>query len=311
MASTDESQTKVELQADGENSGTWGQLLNRVITELSALVTGLETIAVTGGETTLTDTSWVSNQVRNAILKFTGTLTSNQTIIIPARSKLYKVWNATSGSYTLTVKTSGGTGAVIPQGEKSSIMCDGTDTYHYPSNMAKTGKQSLWIPASAMRPIETDGATALASTQISSGKPEAVYLAFDPDSPQYAEFSIAMPKSWNAGTITFIPYWTTNDVTTNSVVWALQGVSIADNDAIDATYGTAISVTDSNQGAAFRNLVGAESAAVTIAGSPAAGELQILKIGRQADDAVNDTLDADAYLLGIKLIITTNAGNDE
>jgi len=64
-----------------------------------------------------------------AIIKATGALVSNATFVIPSQTKTYVVWNATSGAYTLTIKTSGGTGIAVTQGKKAIIMCDGTDCF--------------------------------------------------------------------------------------------------------------------------------------------------------------------------------------
>ena len=310
MASTYTTLLKTEQQADGENSGTWGQKANVVFVLLEEAMAGMETIAVTGGTKTLSDTQGVSNEARNAILKFTGTLTSNSTVEIPARSKKYTVWNATNGAYTLTIGVSGGTAVTVPQGARLDVFTDGTDTYETYSEMAKVGEQELFVPASAMAPTTTGGCGALKQVEVSSGKPEMVGLPFDKGTDESAQFIIALPKSWNNSTITFQPIWTADDATTNSVVWAMDAVSMADNDTLAGTYGTAQSVTDANGGASYAVRVGAESNAITIAGSPASGELQAFRIYRDADN-VSDTLAADAILLGLKLRITTNAPNDE
>lgn len=129
MSSTYTSELRLEKQADGENSTTWGQKVNTVFEMIEDSIAGLATIATTGGNTTLTTNNSATDEARMALLKITGTLVSNATIIIPAATKEYIVWNATSGAYTVTVKTSGGTGAAISQGAKTPIFCDGTDTY--------------------------------------------------------------------------------------------------------------------------------------------------------------------------------------
>lgn len=56
-----------------------------------------------------------------------GTLTGNRNIIVPATTQQYWITNATTGSFTLTVKTSAGTGITVPQGEAQILYCDGTD----------------------------------------------------------------------------------------------------------------------------------------------------------------------------------------
>ncbi len=56
-----------------------------------------------------------------------GTLTGNRNIIVPATIQQYWITNDTTGAYTLTVKTSAGTGIVVPQGEAQILYCDGTN----------------------------------------------------------------------------------------------------------------------------------------------------------------------------------------
>lgn len=56
-----------------------------------------------------------------------GTLTGNRNIIVPTTIQQYWITNATTGSFTLTVKTSAGTGITVPQGEAQILYCDGTD----------------------------------------------------------------------------------------------------------------------------------------------------------------------------------------
>jgi len=133
-------------------------------------------------------------------------------------------------------------------------------------------------------------------------------LDFDEDADEFAQFSVAFPKSWNAGTVTFQFFWSSS-ADTNGVSMNLQGVAFADNDSIDTAYGTAVVVDDDAQGAVEEMLVSAESAAITIAGSPGANELTYFRIGRDVSDS-NDDMDADCRLHGIKLHFTTNAAND-
>jgi hypothetical protein len=78
---------------------------------------------------------------------------------------------------------------------------------------------------------------------------------------------------------------------------------------MNVVYGTAIVVTDDALGAAEDLMVTAASSAVTIAGSPAAGELCAFRIFRDISDG-NDDMTEDARLIGIKIIYTTNAATD-
>jgi hypothetical protein len=83
---------------------------------------------------------------------------------------------------------------------------------------------------------------------------------------------------------------------------------MSDDDALDAAWGTGQTSTDTLI-AANDVHTGPESAAITIAGSPAENDLVFFQIRRNVADA-SDTLGVDARLIAIRLFITTNAPND-
>ena len=168
------------------------------------------------------------------------------------------------------------------------------------------GKESMWIPSLAMKPTVSNGCASHASVETTSGRPDMIVLDFDKDADEFAQFQIAFPKSWDEGTITFQVYWAGLAATTNCV-WTLQGVAISDNETIDVVYGTAVAVDDAAQGAVEELLVSAESGAVTIAGTPAVGDICYFRIGR---DISEDNMAGDSRLLGIKLFFNTDAKND-
>jgi hypothetical protein len=80
------------------------------------------TIAVTGGTYTLS-----GSELNRIAYKFTGTLTSNANIVVPATVQQYWVNNATTGSFTLGVKTASGAATLVAQGATAILYCDGTD----------------------------------------------------------------------------------------------------------------------------------------------------------------------------------------
>ena len=168
------------------------------------------------------------------------------------------------------------------------------------------GRESMWIPSLAMKPTVSNGCANHASVETTSGRPDMIVLDFDKDADEFAQFQIAFPKSWDEGTITFQVYWAGIAATTNCV-WTLQGVAISDNETIDVVYGTAVAVDDAAQGAVEELLVSAESGAVTIAGTPAVGDICYFRIGR---DISEDNMAGDSRLLGIKLFFNTDAKND-
>ena len=111
----------------GWYSYAYGRSNQFVYTELA--------LSVTGGTTTLT-----SPQASNTIQVYTGTLTSNQIIIVPSTVQLYAFTNNTTGSYTFTVQTSIGGGATvtIPQSTSLILICDGTNVYNAASGSASS-----------------------------------------------------------------------------------------------------------------------------------------------------------------------------
>ncbi len=170
------------------------------------------------------------------------------------------------------------------------------------------GKESMWVPALAMKPTVSNGCAPHASVETTSGRPDLVVLDFDKDSDEFAQFNICFPKSWNEGTITYQVYWSGIAATTG-VAWTLAGVAVSDNGNIDVAFGTAIVVQDDSQGAVEEVCATAESSAVTIAGSPAAGDLCFFALSRDVSDS-NDDMNGDARLLGVKIFFTTDAAND-
>jgi hypothetical protein len=170
----------------------------------------------------------------------------------------------------------------------------------------KQGKHTVWVPASAMVPRATNGAAAVTS-ELGTNRVMLRTLDFDPTTQEFAQFTIAMPKAWNEGTVTFQPYWTAGSGS-GGVVWQLAGLARSDDDPLGAAFGTAQNSTDTFIAANDLH-IGPESAAITIGGSPAENDLVVFEVRRVPGDA-GDTLAVDAKLLGVKIFITLNAPTD-
>lgn len=76
------------------------------------------------GSSNITETS---AQAQNIIQQFTGLLTGNIAVIVPNTVQLYVLYNNTTGPYTLTFITAGGTGVQVAQGSNTIVYCDGTN----------------------------------------------------------------------------------------------------------------------------------------------------------------------------------------
>ncbi len=170
------------------------------------------------------------------------------------------------------------------------------------------GKQNVPVPAGAMYARTTNGA-ASGTVETTTNKVMLKTWDFDTSTQEFVQFAIRMPKSWNEGTVTFSYQWKHAATTTNfGVAFSAAGGAFSNDDAMDTAFGTAVVVTDTG-GTTNDMYESAESSAITIAGSPAAGDWVIFQIARVPSDG-GDTMAIDAGLLGIILNITTDAGND-
>jgi len=120
------------LMATGEQSNTWGDTTNTNLgTLLEQAISGYVTQAITDGSsanTTITIPNGATGVARNMFIEMTGALSfSTTSLIVPANKKMYFVFNNTSGGFAVTVKVSGQTGILVPNGKKVILTCNGTD----------------------------------------------------------------------------------------------------------------------------------------------------------------------------------------
>jgi hypothetical protein len=171
------------------------------------------------------------------------------------------------------------------------------------------GKESIWIPAAAMYPSTTNGCSDLDQVETTALRPDLKVLDFAADADDFAQFSIAFPKSWNEGTITYQPFWTvTAGTDTGTVVWQLGGIAVTNDATINTAFGTLVATTALAM-ASDRNdlMVSAESGAVTIAGSPSTDDVCFFQINNDTSASGQTGV---VRLLGIKIFFTTDAAND-
>jgi hypothetical protein len=128
MPSSYSTNLRIELQATGENSTTWGDITNTNLgTLVEQAVSGYVTQAVaTGTDTTITIPDGATGVARNMYIELTGTGGTNTNLIVPANRKLYFIYNNTS-SGQVTVKVSGQVGVSVPNGSKVILVSNGTD----------------------------------------------------------------------------------------------------------------------------------------------------------------------------------------
>jgi hypothetical protein len=158
MANSTSANLKLTVQATGENSGTWGQITNTNLLILEQAIGGYDALNVTNASRALTFTNGALSNGKNEVIKLTGTLEANVNVTIPdSVEKTYIVEDGTDhAGFTLTFKTTSGTGVLLCEGHSYTLYSDGT-------NVVKAGENKKWRAISSAETIQA-GAQILANT---------------------------------------------------------------------------------------------------------------------------------------------------
>ena len=107
----------IELQATGENAGTWGTKTNNNLSLIAELTGGFAQVSIAGGAQTTALTvvdGATTGTAQRRMIEFTGTITGNQIVTIPNDVEtFYILRNSTSGSYTVQFKYATGSGSTF------------------------------------------------------------------------------------------------------------------------------------------------------------------------------------------------------
>ena len=118
-------------QADGENIGSWGDVLNeQLIDLLDDAIGGYVEVSVASGNVTLAFADGTAdNNGRHAVIKFTGSPGASRTVTFPNKQKTYYINNGSDDSVVCTAGTGAQT-VTIGTGLKDIIYVDGSDEIH-------------------------------------------------------------------------------------------------------------------------------------------------------------------------------------
>ena len=222
MASSYSTDLKLELMVTGENAGTWGDKTNTNLNLVQQAIAGYQEISIAGGAqtTALVMTDATISNARNAVIKFTGTITGNQIVTIPdSIEKVYTLINGTSGAHTVQFKTASGTGFTFSATEKNAVLVFsdgtniveisnqlaglvvGTDVQAYDAQLADIAGLAVtngnFIVGDGSNFVAESGATARASLSLDTG-----------NDVQFDSFGVGTAASGTTGEIR-----ATNDVT--------------------------------------------------------------------------------------------------
>ena len=138
MASTYTINSGIELIANGEQSGTWGDTTNVNLQIVDRLTGGVGTITLSGTTHTLTTTDGSLSDGQYKVLVLGGSPSGTNTITVTPndQQKLYFVKNG-SGQSAVFTQGSGGN-VTIPNGESAIIYCDGAGSGAEVVNLSAT-----------------------------------------------------------------------------------------------------------------------------------------------------------------------------
>jgi hypothetical protein len=129
MASTYSDRLKLELMETGANANTWGNNTNTNLQTIDAFNAGYlaKSVAGSANVTLTTNNADPAAESSNRVIEFTGALTGDIHVFVPAVENNYIFFNNTTGSHTLTVAPTGhgSNGVAITQGAHTIQYCTG------------------------------------------------------------------------------------------------------------------------------------------------------------------------------------------
>jgi hypothetical protein len=134
------------------------------------------------------------SELNRVSYRFTGTLTGNRIVVVPATVQQYWVDNQTTGAYTLTIEPSGpGTGFIVGQGQRVILYCDGTDVLN-------ASTQGISVPLTIAE--GGTGATTASGARLNLGGTSvgvALFTAFD-QAAAWTALGVAQAGNVDGGT---------------------------------------------------------------------------------------------------------------
>ena len=238
MANSTSANLKLTVQATGENSGTWGQITNTNLLILEQAIGGFQSVAITSGATLTFSNGAISNG-KNAVLKLVGTIGGAVNVTIPdSIEKTFIVDNATTGAYTVTFKTTSGSGVTWSAADKGTkmIYSDGTNVI----DTAFTDLSSDYSPQLSST-LDTNGNDIIIDNAGAiEDDSNNEYLKFTKISSAVNELSIANAATGNSPSLAATGGDTNIDLTLSA-----KGIGMIKNDGMSSMKAIAETVTTS------------------------------------------------------------------
>ena len=132
MASSYTTRINLELQADGENPNSWGDILNNNVIQLvDDAIAAYTSVTLSSADYTLTTNDGSTDQARSAIIEVVGTVSADVNLIIPGVSKFYFVKDKSvrQNDSTITIKTAAGSWLTLEASATRAVLCDSVSVF--------------------------------------------------------------------------------------------------------------------------------------------------------------------------------------
>jgi len=138
MASTYTVNSGIELIANGEQSGTWGDTTNTNLQIIDRLTNGVGNITLSGTTHTLTTTDGSLSDGQYKVLVFGGSPSGTNTVTVSPndQDKLFFVKN--NSGQSVVISQGSGANVTVPNGESAVIYCDGAGSGAAVVNLSAT-----------------------------------------------------------------------------------------------------------------------------------------------------------------------------
>ena len=232
MASTYSDRYKLELQATGANSGTWGQNTNNNLNVVDAFTNGYLSKSVAGSAnvTLTTGNSDPSAEASNKVIEFTGALTGNIHVFLPAVESNYIFFNNTTGSHTLKVVATGHAANAIELVQGSHTIAYNNASNEMVDLFANSlGDLSIKTSLTVDSTVLTAANGTINATAYSGNGSALTGVSSIPSGSQALFFQAAAPTGWTQNTTASI------NTTTLQVVTG-SGGGVSGTDAFATTF---------------------------------------------------------------------------
>ncbi len=160
MASTYTVNSGIELIANGEQSGTWGDTTNTNLQIIDRLTNGVGNITLSGTTHTLTTVDGSLSDGQYKVLVFGGSPSGTNTVTVSPndQDKLFFVKN--NSGQSVIISQGSGANVTVPNGESAVIYCDGAGAGAAVVNLSATFDLTTFLEAANNLSDVADAATA-------------------------------------------------------------------------------------------------------------------------------------------------------